>query len=83
MLAGLPYVPHGIPWADREDESGEVREVRLRLRFGEKADQSTTMQAKSVLVRYGWPTGIENGVSFAGDDPFGGAAIVKKAVSYR
>ncbi|MCL8016825.1 hypothetical protein [Streptomyces sp. AS02] len=49
---------------------------RLRLRFGEPADQSTTMLAKSALGRYGWPAGIEDGVWFAGDDPFGGVAIV-------
>ncbi|WP_143052581.1 hypothetical protein [Streptomyces sp. cf386] len=49
---------------------------RLRLRFAQQADQSTTMLAKSVLGGNGWPAGIENGVWFAGDDPFGGAAVV-------
>lgn len=34
------------------------------------------MVAKSVLGGNGWPAGIENGVWFAGDGPFVGAAIV-------
>jgi hypothetical protein len=49
---------------------------RLHLRFDTQADESATMLAKSVLGGNGWPEGIANGVWFAGDDPFGGAAIV-------
>jgi hypothetical protein len=49
---------------------------KLRLRFGSQADESITMLAKYALGGTGWPTDIENGVWFAGDDPFGGAAIV-------
>lgn len=49
---------------------------RLRLRFGKQGDESTTMLAKYALGGNGWPKDIENGVWFAGDDPFGGAAIV-------
>ncbi|MBA4864448.1 hypothetical protein H1V43_24460 [Streptomyces sp. PSKA54] len=52
------------------------RPLRLHLRFGEHADQSLTMLAKDPLGRSRWPEGITNGLWFAGDDPFGGAAIV-------
>lgn len=49
---------------------------KLRLCFGKQADGSITMLAKYALGGSGWPADIENGVWFAGDDPFGGAAIV-------
>lgn len=60
-------------------EKGKLQKYarsRLPLRFGKQADASTMMCAKYVLGGNGWPEGIENGVWFAGDDPFGGAAIV-------
>lgn len=47
----------------------------LFLRFPGQGEK-TTMRARSPLMRSGWPEGIAKGVWFAGDDPFGGAAIV-------
>ncbi len=47
----------------------------LFLRFADQGNEAT-MCAKSPLNRGGWPEGISEGVWFAGDDPFGGAAIV-------
>jgi len=52
------------------------RPLRLHLRFGKQSGQTVTLLAKGPLGRSSWPEGIENGVWFAGDDPFGGAAIV-------
>lgn len=53
------------------------RPLRLHLRYGDKGSQSVTMLAKDPLGRSSrWPDGIANGVWFAGDDPFGGVAIV-------
>ncbi|AZQ37809.1 hypothetical protein EJ357_33725 [Streptomyces cyaneochromogenes] len=52
------------------------RPLRLHLRYGDKAGQPVTLLAKDPLGRSRWPDGIANGVWFAGDDPFGGAAIV-------
>lgn len=52
------------------------RPLRLHLRFGENAGKSVKLLAKDPLGRSRWPDGIANGVWFAGDDPFGGAAIV-------
>lgn len=47
----------------------------LFLRFADQGNEAN-MLAKSPLARQGWPEGISDGVWFAGDDPFGGAAIV-------
>ncbi|MEU0741686.1 hypothetical protein [Streptomyces sp. NPDC006134] len=47
----------------------------LFLRFPGQGDKAT-MRARNPLMRSGWPEGIAKGVWFAGDDPFGGAAIV-------
>lgn len=54
----------------------ESRKLYIRLGFGEQAHPSMTMLAKDPLGRPGWPGGMAEGVWFAGDDPFGGAAIV-------
>lgn len=48
----------------------------LHLRFGDRTGTLATMLAKCVVERNGWPKGIADGVWFAGDDLFGGAAIV-------
>lgn len=47
----------------------------LFLRFADQGNEAT-MRAKNPLKRPEWPEGISDGVWFAGDDPFGGAAIV-------
>jgi hypothetical protein len=47
----------------------------LFLRFADQGNEAT-MRAKSPLKLSGWPEGISDGAWFAGDDPFGGAAIV-------
>lgn len=47
----------------------------LFLRFADQSNEAT-MCAKSPLKSRSWPAGIADGVWFAGDDPFGGAAIV-------
>ncbi|GGZ39224.1 hypothetical protein [Streptomyces poonensis] len=52
------------------------RPLRFHLRFGKQAEQLPTLLAKEPLGLNRWPEGIANGVWFAGDDPFGGAAIV-------
>ncbi|MFI6013091.1 hypothetical protein ACIBAG_30470 [Streptomyces sp. NPDC051243] len=52
------------------------RPLRLHMRLGDKTGQPVTLLAKDPLGRSRWPDGIANGVWFAGDDPFGGAAIV-------
>lgn len=53
------------------------RPLRLHLRLGAQAGrQAVTLLAKDPLGRSRWPEGIANGVWFAGDEPFGGAAIV-------
>lgn len=52
------------------------RPLRLHLRLGAQAGQSVTLLAKDPLGRSRWPDGIAHGVWFAGDEPFGGAAIV-------
>jgi hypothetical protein len=57
-------------------EKVKLESRKLYLRFGKQADQSVTMLAKDPLGRAGWPKGMVDGVWFAGDDPFGGAAIV-------
>ncbi|MGP3981250.1 hypothetical protein [Streptomyces sp. KR80] len=59
---------------------GPVTNVRkdgelLSFRFHGQG-QEATMRAKDPLGRRRWPEGISDGVWFAGDDPFGGAAIV-------
>jgi hypothetical protein len=47
------------------------------LRMGERgAGRSPVMAAKVMAPHSGWPTGIERGVWFAGDDTFGGVALV-------
>ena len=48
----------------------------LYLRLGPKDSASPTLRAKDVLGRPGWPAGITSGIWFAGDDPFGGAALI-------
>jgi hypothetical protein len=61
---------------------GPVEKVRLErpstlfLRLGGKGADSLTMRAKDPLGGSGWPENIANGVWFAGDELFGGAAIV-------
>ncbi len=53
------------------------RPLRLHMRLGDKAGQPpVTLLAKDPLGQSRWPDGIANGVWFAGDEPFGGAAIV-------
>lgn len=52
------------------------RSVRFHLHFGKKGDKAVTLLAKNPLGVNRWPEGIHNGMWFAGDDPFGGAAIV-------
>lgn len=47
----------------------------LFLRFADQGNEAT-LRAKSPLHRKAWPEGMSDGVWFAGDDPFGGAAIV-------
>ncbi|MGW0550018.1 hypothetical protein [Streptomyces altiplanensis] len=50
---------------------------KLVLRLGEEGtDGSLVLSAMDPLSRSGWPGGIADGVWFAGDDLFGGAAIV-------
>ncbi|GGZ39240.1 hypothetical protein [Streptomyces poonensis] len=49
---------------------------RLHLRFGKQTGHAVTMLAKDPLQRAGWLNHVVDGVWFAGDDPFGGAAIV-------
>ncbi|WP_343244008.1 hypothetical protein [Streptomyces sp. SID13726] len=45
------------------------------LRFADQGNEAT-MCAKTPLKCSSWPDGIADGMWFAGDDPFGGAAIV-------
>jgi hypothetical protein len=53
------------------------REKRIVIRFGRKdAYTSPVMRALEPLTRIKAPTGMTAGIWFAGDDPFGGAAIV-------
>ena len=47
----------------------------LFLRLGTTKD-SPTLRARNPLGGAGWPPGIAGGLWFAGDEPFGGAALV-------
>lgn len=57
-------------------EQGRLENRKQYLRFGQQAGQLVTMLPKDPLQRSGWPKRAVDGVWFAGDDPFGGAAIV-------
>ncbi|MEU6349070.1 hypothetical protein ABZ896_07060 [Streptomyces sp. NPDC047072] len=48
----------------------------LYLRLGDQKGTPFTLRAKDALGRGRWPVGIEDGVWFAGNEPFGGAFIV-------
>ncbi|MGW3247836.1 hypothetical protein [Streptomyces sp. NPDC001070] len=49
----------------------------LFVRMGGRGEGlSPTMKTGQAVARPGWPEGIEDGVWFAGDDLFGGAAVV-------
>jgi hypothetical protein len=49
----------------------------LRLGTGDKRDdEARTLRAKKLTGRPGWPADIAQGIWFAGDDPFGGAALI-------
>jgi hypothetical protein len=53
------------------------RERKILIRFGRKGSYtSPVMRALEPLTRTKAPGGMADGVWFAGDDPFGGAAIV-------
>jgi hypothetical protein len=53
------------------------RNGTLVLGFGQSsADGASEFSARDPLSRTGWPEGIANGVWFAGDEVFGGAAVV-------
>ncbi|NEY31216.1 hypothetical protein GTU99_03170 [Streptomyces sp. PRKS01-65] len=57
-------------------EKVRLESRKLHIRLGERVEPSMTMLAKDPLGRPGWPGGMSDGLWFAGDDPFGGAAIV-------
>ncbi|MCZ2527507.1 hypothetical protein ACFW9F_12470 [Streptomyces sp. NPDC059506] len=54
----------------------EQRPLTLYLRLGGEGGGARIMRAKRLSDGSGWPEGIENGIWFAGDELFGGAAVV-------
>ncbi|TSB26630.1 hypothetical protein FNJ62_11075 [Streptomyces benahoarensis] len=57
------------------EKDGQYASHTLYLRLGGRHEDAPTLCAKDPLGRSGWPE-LEAGVWFAGDEPFGGAALV-------
>ncbi|MFD9814387.1 hypothetical protein [Streptomyces sp. NPDC059080] len=57
------------------EKDGQYASHTLYLRLGGRREDALTLRAKEVLSRSGWPE-MDTGVWFAGDDPFGGVALV-------
>ncbi|GAA3180416.1 MULTISPECIES: hypothetical protein [Streptomyces] len=57
------------------EKDGQYASHTLYLRLGGRWEDAPTLRAKEALSRSGWPD-LDAGVWFAGDEPFGGVALV-------
>lgn len=61
------------------EKGEESRGARLALRFGDTDEVHPPLMRAIAVTRPGWPQRMSEGVWFAGDDAFGGVALVPES----